>query len=313
MLGRAWLILFLLTSPALAGVNENPSLITVFNFKSPYGIDWSSPSNLAVSAIKNTLAYKVGASANIRNVGHSAVKLACKTPQGQPLYFSVSQQDPEGEIQDLLWENSGLGVLLHRFKGQIQDQEKLKKEIQKGRKKGNVNSLTYLIENKTCLKLEAHYKEWIKRKAYLNYGLNEDPLAYTGGGSCALAVSFLRVANIAPSAHLKSWQKTIFIPDELIGVHNRLPYVNQKQKVHQNKSAGAGVNVLRLLLGSNNWGSPHDETSSRLDIWSPDMMFDWTKSAAKQNRRGLAQDSLKAHKVEKIFKSVNLVFDARAN
>ncbi|MEX1099764.1 MAG: hypothetical protein WEB87_05020, partial [Bacteriovoracaceae bacterium] len=286
---KLFAIISLLLSQA-AGADLETSHVTMYSFKSPYGVDWSSPSNLAVSAIKNTLAYKTGLTSNPRNIGHSAIKVSCQNLDGKQreIYTGMGSVNSNKEAIDLLWKNSALGVLLHRYKGELDKQVELISDIESGQKAGDINSVTYLIDHDKCEELAAHYDEWIKRKAYLNYGLLEKPLEYTGAGCSAYAVSYLRRNNIAPEEHKKHWKRTVRISTKLVGPHNRLPYVNDQQEFHSPKKTEDGANLLELILSANKWAAPNDEEVVELEFWSPDMMYNWTKKVARQHKRDIA-------------------------
>ena len=308
------LVLLLVSSHSFAKYDS--SYITMYSFKSPYGIDWSTPSTLALSAIKNSLAYRLGITDNRRNIGHSAIKVSCNIKEGErkEFYTGMGAVASNKEAIKLLWNNSALGVLLHRYKGKLDTEAGLISDIEEGQKTGAINSVTYLIDDAKCEELNQHFDEWKKRKAYLNYGLIEKPLDYTGAGCSAYAVSYLRLNGIAPEEHKKEWKRTVHLSNALVGAYNRLPYINPKQEFHKVEKSEKGANLLELILNADQWASAKDEQAIRLDFWSPDMMHDWTKRTAEQHQRTIAKKdskALSALRVEKTSKSVNLVFDRR--
>lgn len=304
------LALFLSIVSASAFGQYDSSYITIFNFKSPYGVDWTSPSSLAVSTLKNSIAYSLGITSNKRKIGHSAVKIACRGQE--EIYTGMGSVDSRGETLNLLLKDSAMGVLLHRFKGEMDDPAELARETASGRKSGDINSITYLIEDRRCQELIEHRNEWIERKAFLNYGLLEDPLKYTGAGCSAYAVSFLRLNGIAPEEHKKNWRRSALIPREHIGPYNRLRYVHSAQALHPVQATDQGTNLVQLILSANKWADS-DEDAVKLEFWSPDMMYQWTKGHSKKVLRKVAEKKMeKPWKVEKLHKSVNVIFDARS-
>lgn len=255
------------------------SYVRVYNFKSPYGVDWSAPRSLVLSALKNKLGLSLGLTKNKRIIGHNAVEISCFPPNGNEIkkLAGMASQDSTGEALKLLFsQNSGLGVLFHRFKGRLETEDELKGEIKQGLKTGDVNSMTYQTTYKKCQKLLLHFDKWVEKKAYLNYGLNEAPLKYTGAGCSAFAMTFLKDFEIAPKSDYVNWQKTVRINPSLIGPHNRVSYTSSNQNYHPVKK-GEGLGILEILLQSQ-WASSYNKDAVELTFWSPDQAYEWVNA-----------------------------------
>ena len=205
------------------------------------------------------------------------------------------QEASKKEAIDLLFsKNSGLGVLLHRFKGRHEEEKDLKDVIKTGMARGDINSITYLISNSKCKKLLKHNKNWLQKKAFLNYGLLEKPQQYTGSGCSAYAMSFLKDFEIAPPAHYSNWKKSVHIDKDLIGPHNRQAYTQESQSFFPIID-GDGPSVFSLLFQST-WASPYDRTSIKLDFWSPDAMYEWVAKKLPRGENNLTINTLNAKK-----------------
>lgn len=283
------------------------SSVTMYNFKSPYGVDWSTPATLTMSSIKNTLAYMLGITDNKRKIGHSSIEIKCEGKES--IHTGMRAIDSKKESLSLLFKkNSALGVLFHRFKGMLDPVQPMVEEIKRGQKEGYINSVTYLIEDERCEMLTAHYQKWLDTKAYLNYGLIEDPKEYTGAGCSAYALSYLNITDIAPETHKSHWKSSVEVPTSMIGAHNRQRYNQDDQKLYSSEETDAGMNLFSLLLNADSWAKEGVE-STTLNYWSPDMMYDWTKKAISLGKN----QSPAPVKIEETGETHNIVFDARKN
>lgn len=287
-----------------------PSKVTLYAYRSPYGVDWSTPSTLTMSSIKNTAAYVLGITDNKRRIGHVTVKMDCAQQDGKReiVHTGMGAVDSRGEtLKLLLKRNSALGVLFHRFKGRLDDPKELEAEIKKGQKSGEINSLTYLIDDQKCQELLEHNKKWRESKAYLNYGLIESPNEYTGAGCSAYVMSYLG-RDIAPKVHKSNWKGHVMIDNKLIGAHNRKRYTKDDQGFFFPEKDDGGMSVFSLLLNADTWHKEGEE-ATRLDYWSPDMMFDWIEDSAKLGN----SQSPAPLKIEKTDKTHHIVFDLRSS
>ncbi|MCO4753734.1 MAG: hypothetical protein KC478_04595 [Bacteriovoracaceae bacterium] len=264
------------------------SYVRLYNFKSPYGVDWESPRSLFFSVAKNLVAHKLGFRNNSKEIGHNAIELSCRNRDGtkKSLFTGMASHASTTEALDLLFlKNSGLGVLLHRYKGRHETHEDLESVIKKGVSNGDINSITYLIDDSKCSDLLKHNERWVQNKAYLNYGLQERPETYTGSGCSAYAMSFIKDFKIANEKQYNSWLKTIYIDKELIGPHNRQAYTQDKQGLYE-VIDGNGPSIFRLILQSR-WASPFNKAALKLNFWSPDAMYDWVAKRLKPGQTDL--------------------------
>lgn len=267
-------LFFMLSSSAWASAPK----ITLYVFKSPTGIDWQSPYSLALSALKNQIySYFDG---NDRLLGHISIDLQCRQRR-----IVTGMVGREGESRRMvLQEDAGHGVLFHVFPGRLESQAVLEKEIREKQSSGLVHAITYLVDDRTCEKMLAHYDNHLKQGGVHNYGFPLNTLAGEGGGCSAFGVSFLQVAGIVTPEYLKAWSGSVWVPKKYIGPHNTQRYKSADQPLLSNSKLKP-VNVLSILLDSDakKWGKPQDPEASFLAFFDPDTMFKWVEEKVAKN------------------------------
>ncbi len=274
---------------------------TLYSFKSPTGVNWKSPKHLARSVVKNEVLGSV--SGNKRILGHVAIDLRC---QGKKLITAMtSRGNDTNEL--VLKQHSGLGVLLHVFRGELETEEKLIHEIAKKQRKGQVHSVTYLLSDEACQKMVDHFDNFVANTGPLNYGFPLDTLAGEGAGCSAFGVSFLQAAEVADPNHLRAWSGSVWIPQDLVGPYSDEIYTDPDQAIHPNSQGGDEVKLLSLVLkvGKVEWAKPNEPGAHYLEFYDPDTMFDWVESMAKKWHPGAD------YKKRTFNKSIDLVFDYR--
>jgi transposase-like protein len=126
MMGRKSLVFFLLVLVHnLATATKIPHL-TLNVYKSPFGINWETPAKLSLTtALKTGVA---GAKEYGHTLGHVSITLDCANGDG-PDYTGMERISLD-ESKELTFDDlSGLGTLVHNFKGSIESPEHKAKAV----------------------------------------------------------------------------------------------------------------------------------------------------------------------------------------
>ncbi len=109
--------------------------LTLYFIPSPVGMDWSSPSALAKSALMNRISMKP------RFMGHVFVELKC----GSEHELTGMVGKNFDYLNQLLVNQRGLGILYHSFEGQLENKDAITEELAGYLKTGHVNFLKVLL------------------------------------------------------------------------------------------------------------------------------------------------------------------------
>ncbi len=119
--------------------------LTLFFFPSP-GVNWKSPASLTLTSA----AFKLTRMS--RAIGHVTVMLKSK---GQPdLFFhlGMTQVDRDEGRAEVLKNGYGLSILSHNFKGRLENEADLNREILKrSKKKGRLSYLRFEINRSIAI------------------------------------------------------------------------------------------------------------------------------------------------------------------
>lgn len=239
-------ILFLMSLKAFA----NSSELTLYFVPSPLGLDWSSPSTLAMTALKNKLSFKP------RFIGHVFVELTCG---GQHELTGMVGKNFD-YLNQLLIEQKGLGILYHSFEGRLEDKADIQKELAEYFKSGHVNFLTLRISESQCARALKYLSEYREKNVGRYYGLANRPRFGEGSGCSAFGASFIDVLNLIDEDMRLSWSQTMNIPLAFSGRPLR----------------EENVNILSLMMNASSWAK-EDEPHQKLTYWDPDKMHAWVK------------------------------------
>lgn len=240
--------------------------LTLYFIPSPQGIDWSSPTNLAFSTLKNVLSFKP------RFMGHVFVELKC---QDQHELTGMAAQNLD-YLNQLLIQEKGLGILYHGFEGRLEDKNTSQKELQEFLKNGKASFTRFELSPSQCQRAMNYLDEYRKNNVQRYYGLAHRPRYGEGAGCSAFGVSFLEVLNILDQEMKESWSESINIPLKFAGS----PLTDNR------------ISFLNLLLNAHSWAK-EGESSQRLTFWSPDKMHEWVLKKVK-----LKQASYQVLKIE---------------
>jgi hypothetical protein len=242
------LLLILLPLQVLAN-SEN--FLSLYFIPSPHGIDWTTPSTLAWTAIKNRLSMKS------RFMGHVFVELQC----GEDQQLTGMRGKNFDYVNQLFINNRGLGILYHSFDGTLEEKEESQQEIKELSEEGErINFVRFKLNQHQCLRAKTYLKEYREKNVGRYYGLANRPLHAEGAGCSAFGASFIEVTGLMNQDMKDAWSHTINIPLEFAG-----PPLKDE-----------GVNFFKLVFNASRWADLK-EPHKQLMFWSPDLMFSWVK------------------------------------
>lgn len=224
--------------------------LTLYFIPSPLGLDWSSPKNLAVTALKNRLSFKP------RFIGHVFVELTCGTETD--LTGMVGKNFDY--LNQLLIEQKGLGILYHSFEGQLEEKADIEKELSDYYKTGHVNFLTFKLNQNQCKRAKTYLTEYREKNVGRHYGLANRPRFGEGAGCSAFGTSFVDVLGLIDEDMRLHWSQTVNIP---------LKYAGRPLR-------DENVNLISLMLNAGEWAKDNEE-HQRLTYWDPDRMHKWVQ------------------------------------
>jgi hypothetical protein len=263
--------LLLLNSYAFASSQNE---LTLHFIPSPVGMDWTTPSTLAKSALLNRISLKP------RFIGHVFVELEC----GEEHELTGMTGKKFDYLNQLLIEQKGLGILYHSFEGGLEDKEKILPELTKFQKDGYSTFVKFILNPKQCLRASTYLKEYRKNNVGRHYGLSNRPRHGEGAGCSAFGVSFVDVLDILDQDMRDHWSQTVNIPLEYAGP----PLRDQ------------GVSLFKVMFNASSWAKESDK-HQKLTFWDPDKMHQWVKKKV-----SLKQE---LYKIIKIKNADGVVFD----
>jgi hypothetical protein len=260
--------------------------LTVWIYPSPVGIDWSSPSKVAWSAVRNELARSPYPFKH--SIGHANIELECG---GRKVLSGMTSSGDSPEAKALLLERIGMGVLFRDFAGELEKPEEIAMELPIRQAGGALTHLTVLLSDSTCSRLMQFHDEYEALGYGGHYGLVNRPRRGEGAGCTAYATAYLDVGGLILPEMRSRWTKTIRVPVDMIG----------------GGEAGTPkkrVSFFRLLLAPwRNWATP-EQDHREVFFWDPDAMNAWVGEVFDSDRTDFERVSL--------GKSRGLVWDARS-
>ncbi len=233
--------------------------LVLFFYPSP-GLNWMNPKALTFSTTRNKL---LGRS---RGIGHVSVMI--RTPTDFVLTGMTQLLSNEGR-NEVLFGGYGLGILLHNFKGALEDGAKLLPELEKrSRNAGKLSYLRVAANEQITGRLLEYLSEYRKNGYDQCYGMKNRPLFGEGGGCSAFAASFLETAGVLRDEFRREWTRTFNIPHDLIG----------------GPITGKKVSVIDLLRRADRWAQ-ENEPHEKGFFWDPDLMHAWLERTHTQERK----------------------------
>lgn len=224
--------------------------LTLYFIPTPLGLDWSTPSTLAQTALKNKLTFKP------HFMGHVFVEINC----GQKHELTGMIGKNFDYLTQLLIHQRGLGILFHSFEGRLEDKVDVQKELNSYFQNGGINFVSFKLNSPQCNRLTTYMDEYRKNNVGRFYGLANNPRSAEGAGCSAFGASFVDVLNILDQDMRESWSQTINIPLEFAGP----PLTN------------TGVSLFKVLFQARTW-SKESEKHQKLTFWEPDLMYKWVQ------------------------------------
>lgn len=261
---------------------RHPHELVLFFYPSP-GLNWTNPKALTFTTARNKLLGRP------RGIGHVSVMI--RTPTEFAL-TGMTQIDREEGRNEVLFKGYGLGILLHTFKGALEEAGKLIPELEKRSLRPNHLSFLRVAANEQITgRLFRYLEEYRSHGCDRFYGMKNRPLHGEGGGCSAFAASFLETAGVLREEFAREWTRTFNIPHELIG----------------GPITGKKISILEMLRRTNRWAhesEPHEKGF----FWDPDLMHSWlTRTHA--NEKSLPTGTFQA---ESWNAATGLTLDARA-
>jgi len=229
-------------------------VLSLYCLPSP-GLDWSAPSKLFVSMLKNKMLFKS------RPIGHTSI--AISTRGHSPLepildsgqHLGMTQLKKSEGVQEVLIKGFGYGILNHTFKGRLETNRDLVPEItSRALRAGALSFINFQISAKQHEILQNYLTLYQQAGAHQSYGMRPDPLALEGGGCSAFAVASLLLCGL-PLAELKPfWSRQHDIREDFIGTENR-----------------SKVSVFSLL-SARNWEPVRSGKNPFVFFWDPDLI-----------------------------------------
>ena len=239
--------------------------LSLYFIPSPKGMDWSSPSNLAKSALMNKIAFKP------HFMGHVWVELKCG--QNHDLTGMVGQNFDY--LSQLLVNNRGLGILYHSFDGRLEDKKDIEAERAEYFKNGGLNFIRFNLSEGQCQRASQYLTEYRKNDVARHYGLANRPRFGEGAGCTAFGSSFADVLNILDQDMKESWSQSVNIPLELAGP----PLRNE------------GVSLFKVMFNAGSWANEKDP-HQRLTFWDPDRMYKWVQDKVAKKQTGYTVEKM---------------------
>ncbi len=241
------LTLLLITFQVMANTDNK---LTLYFTPSPQGMDWTSPGNLAWSALKNRLSMKS------RFMGHVYVEIQC----GEKRELTGMVGKNFDYLHQLLVNGRGLGILYHSFDGRLEDKADLDLELAEHFKTGRTNFAQFILNQDQCTRLLTYLNEYRQKDSNKFYGLSNRPRYAEGAGCSAFGASFLDVAGILDPEIKSAWSNSVNIPLEFAG-----PPLKEEK-----------VSFFKILFGNPVWAK-ENEPHQKLFFWDPDLMAKWVR------------------------------------
>jgi hypothetical protein len=228
---------------------SHPYEVILFFYPSP-GLKWDTPRALTLTTTRNKL---LGLP---RGIGH--VTVLVRSPD-QSRFTGMTQLNKKEGRKEVLFEGYGLGILLHTFKGVLEEADELTPELEKrANRPGQLSYLRIKTNEAINQRLFAYMDEYKRMGCQQWYGMRNRPLYGEGGGCSAFAVSFLELAGILLDEFKTEWTRSFNIPKEWIG----------------GPSTGKKIAVHRMILNATRWAT-NEEPHEKGFFWDPDLMHAW--------------------------------------
>ena len=248
--------------------------LTLYFVPSPLGIDWSSPSKLAWSALRNKMSFRP------HFMGHVFVEFQW----GKLREVTGMVPTASDYFRQLLIQGRGLGILYHCFPGRLETKAEVDAELARYFGKGGITFTRFLLNEAQCRRISEYLRVYRGQNHGRRYGLSNRPRHGEGAGCSAFGVSFADVAGLLDAEIIRAWSHSVAIPMRYAGRPLR----------------DESVSLLGVLFHARKWAE-ENEAQTKLTFWDPDRMDQWTT--------GKIADTAAHRKVISIGKAKGIVLD----
>ncbi len=313
-----WVLIIILASSFAAGCSQEKEIdadqimgeepadyyLNLYITRSPYGLNWESPSTLARSLLKNAVPSFLGTSSTM--LGHTNYEL--KGAGEDPIYAGMSYHDQSEAIKLIFSDKTGLGLLFHNMGGRFDDFENIN-DARNGFLEGVTSIITFIIDEETYRQINNYVEAYLDKGEHLNYGLHNNPFLSAskgisrekidkfpqnedgiplGAGCTAFAVSSLQELEIFDLEVYNQWYAEARAPEEFIGQYSDQTYSSgeELEELHpMNNFEGKEVSIWNIIFNAHSWA---DESEPGQDIlyYCPDRIHEWVEKAANKYEVG---------------------------
>lgn len=257
---------------AATAIDSEPDVLTItlhapthrLNFSSPSALTWS----LVPVSIKGYFNFisqeQFQRTFGIHTVGHATIELKWKEedqPTSRYLLTSVTDAERRETVRRLWLEQIGFSITTLGTRGKLESPEKVARDIDESAELGiQAARMRFLLPAGAAKKMQAFFEEFHRQRVYERFVLTGDPIMGTGAGCTALAVSFLRAADLLDPSWAYEWQRVLDVPCELMG----------------DPTTDTRVPLRRVLFApvSWRWANPSEPHHSVV-FYDTQKMYDW--------------------------------------
>lgn len=231
--------------------------IIIYVIPSPLGICWRSPKTLLAALFNYFVPGKW------HYIGHLGIELR---KNGETIALTGMTGDTNFRVlREFFMGKVGLAWFFNTFRGRLERSSEMARDIVMHAKYRRLAYIRCAVPEKVYCRADEFLQSWWADGTFQKYGLWQTPMKQDGAGCASFAVAFLQELGLADYRWMRSWLKTIRIPNAWIGgVKN-----------------GQRVSCLRLALemsltkNGNHWSRRFEEKHFRLSFFDPDSIYRW--------------------------------------
>lgn len=263
---------FLMTFSAHSAEADN-RLLTLWISGPERSIDWKTPGSLYRSLLINSIL------APKRLFGSAVAVLHCGKDNNALGTEGISADSESISVfGPVVFQGRGLGHLFTAHPGKLlSSKEALEKQKEMLNDNIPTESISYIISEKHCDRIQSYLAEVRKYGFAKNFGLPHRPLMAEGMTDTSLVISILQVAGIIGPKETESWERVVILPKDLSGPPLTDNYIS----------------IFSLLTGS--WAKSSND-GYVLRFWDPDLMAKSIQSKIWQDIKKMNEGTLGAGK-----------------
>lgn len=232
--------------------------ITIYTIPAARSIKWESPGKLVKSYIANlfTRKYK-GTQRHL--IGHMIVELK---DSSRHVIAGVSARKNAGMTRKVLFQRHGLGILLEKVDGVMEETDINQPDIFQRAKNGSIAFVEFTISQPAFERTWDYFTKYKERGYDHIYNWLNQPLSGKGAGCSAFAFSFLEVAGLSD-----------MIPPEICRIERNIP----ADLAYLPGSKNRPVSLFRLLF-SRKWAAANDAGALHYNTYEPTWLYNWIRA-----------------------------------